>query len=299
MSVDSAGIEHLLVPFLIVDGGGLSYNAASRSYRGFAIFGVVDTLHPGSPPMKFAEPLKMQLTTTTGGRVSPLRLALSQTGMEDSVSIDSPAATAVRVRMSTDPTGVVIQIPIRKMTVSLRPLQPSIEGFGLATTEIRLTLPPEFGRNDTASVTLETTSAAVRPGEIDVVGTRISKVSVRSGIPGPDTIRAYISNELAGETVVTFRPPWTFLSALIVGLVLGAFARLMGAKRWRKLGNFGREFAKGAPFGIICAIGATLGIDWFDLKLDDAGAWIAIVFLTTLGSWAGAILLDRFFPPKA
>ena len=299
MSVDSAGVEHVLVPFLIVEGGGLSYNAASRTYRGSATFGVVDTLHQGSPPMRFAEPLRMQLTTTTGGRVSPIRLALAGTGTEESVSIDAPGATAVRVRLSTDATGVVIPIPILKMTVSLRPLQSSIEGFGLATTEIRLSLPSEFGRNDTASVTLETTSAPVSPGEIDVIGTHISKVHVRSGMPGPDTIRAYVSNELVGETVVTFKPPWVFISALLVGLVLGAFARLMGGKRWRNLGNVGREFAKGAPFGIIAAIGAALGIDWFNLKLDDGGAWIAVVFLTTLGSWLGAALLDRIIPPKA
>src|SRR5688500_7405832 len=46
LTVDSAGVERLLVPFFVLAGGGLTYDVASRTYRGVALVGVEDTLNP-------------------------------------------------------------------------------------------------------------------------------------------------------------------------------------------------------------------------------------------------------------
>src|SRR5687768_4908132 len=271
-TVDSLGVEHVLVPYFIVVGGGLEYHAASRTYRGIALVGVEDTLHPTSGPMPFPQPLRMQLTTTSGGTVSRFQLALTHTGLDyDSVTIEAPGATTVRVRTSTDQQGVLIPIPIRAMTVKMNPRQKAIQAFGLATTDIAVNLPRGFRRTDTTSITVSGTSSSPRPGTLELVGTTPSFVTIRSGMPGQDTITAYVDGEPAGETIVTFKPPWIFLSALLGGLLLGGLARFTGGKRLKKLKYLLRDLVRGAPFGVIVALGAALGLDWFGIKLDDPG----------------------------
>src|SRR3954468_2755205 len=48
MTVDSAGVERVLMPYFVILGGGLSYDVATRTYRGVALVGVEDTLHEGA-----------------------------------------------------------------------------------------------------------------------------------------------------------------------------------------------------------------------------------------------------------
>ena len=45
LTIDSAGVERVLIPYFVLASGGLTYDVPSRTYRGVAFVGVEDTLH--------------------------------------------------------------------------------------------------------------------------------------------------------------------------------------------------------------------------------------------------------------
>jgi hypothetical protein len=101
LTVDSAGVERLLVPFFILAQGRLSYDVRSRMYQGMALVGVEDTLHPTEGPVSLPRPLLLQITTTNGGSVSPLTLKIVHTGLEyDSIRIESPGRDSDSPRLT-------------------------------------------------------------------------------------------------------------------------------------------------------------------------------------------------------
>jgi hypothetical protein len=297
LSVDSAGVQRLLIPYFIISGGGLSYDVASRKYRGIALVGVEDSLHPNAGPVGLPKALQLQLTTTRGGRVTPLQLAIGHTGLDyDSVSIESNDSTTVRIRTGADLTGIIVPVPLQSMTVALIPQQKTLQGFGLATTEIAVTLPRGMARADTVDVAFSATSAPVRPASIRVTGAGTSTVRLRSGRPGPDSIRAYLDGVFVGETVVTFERPWAFVGATIAGIVLGGLARFFGAARRKRVKSLYWDVLKGSPFGLIAAAAGAIGLDLFHFKLDDPGTWIAVMLTAALGAWFGKGVIDRAAP---
>jgi hypothetical protein len=182
------------------------------------------------------------------------------------------------------------------MTLALIPQQRSLAGLGLSTTDITVALPRGMPRTATASVSFLATGAPVRPASVRVTGADVSTVRLRSGMPGADTIRAYIDGVLAGETVVVFAPPWSFLAATLAGILLGGSARFVAAKRRKRLGALSWDIVKGAPFGLLAAAAGAIGLDWLQLKLDDPGTWIAVMLTAALGAWLTSRLLQRALP---
>jgi len=292
LTIDSAGVERLLVPFFILASGGLTYDVASRTYRGVALVGVEDTLHADAS-VKLTRPLRMQLTTTTGGTVTPPTLAIDHTSLDYlSVSIESPDATNVRIRTGADPGGIVIPIPVRALSIAMIPQQPKLQGLGLATTDIAVSLPRGIPRGDTAIITFSSTSAPVRPSSIRLTGAEVGTVRLRSGIPGRDSISAFLDGVLVGGTGVEFVAPWVFLGAALTGIVLAGLGRFFGAKRRKRPRALTRDMVKGAPFGVLAAIAGAIGLDWLQLKIDDPAALPAIAITAALGAWLGSRLLD-------
>lgn len=299
LTIDSAGVERVLVPFFILASGGLTYDVASRTYRGVALVGVEDTLHANAG-VTLPRPLKMQLTTTSGGTVTPPTLAIGHTSLDyDSVRIESPDATNVRIRTGADPAGIVIPIPVRTLSIAMIPQQPTLQGLGLATTEIAISLPRGVARSDTAVITFSSTGAPVRPSSVRMSGAEVATVRLRSGIPGRDSISAYLDGVLVGGTVVTFVAPWVFLAAALTGIVMAGLARFFGAKRRKRASALTRDILKGAPFGALAAVAGAIGLDWVHLKLDDPAALPAIVVTAALGAWLGTRLLDGVAPRVA
>lgn len=294
LTVDSAGVERVLVPYFILDGGGLTYDVASRSYRGIALIGVEDTLHPGEGPVALPRALQLQLTATSGGTISPRALAIGHTSLVyDSVRIVSADSTAVRIQTGADREGIVVPIPVRAISVGMEPAQRSLPGLGLAATEIAVTLPRGMTRADTAAIVLSATRTPVHPRTVVVTGAAPSTVRLRSGLPGRDSIFALLDNVPVGATYVDFEPPWTFAGATIAGLLLGGFARFFGAKRRKRVRALGWDMLRGAPFGVIAAAASAVGLDLLQLRIDDPGTWIAIMLTAAIGAWVGSRLLDR------
>lgn len=296
LTLDSAGVERVLVPFFILTSGGLTYDVASRTYRGVALIGLEDTLH-ANVAVTLPRPLKLLLTTTSGGSVKPLELAIGHTSLDyDSVSIESPDSTNVKIRTGADPAGIIIPIPVRSMTVAMIPQQSTLQGLGLATTDIAISLPRGITRSDTATITFSSTGAPVRPSSVRTSGDVVPIVRLRSGLPGPDSISAYLDGVRVGGTVVTFVTPWSFLGSTLIGILLGGAARFFGGKRRKHARMLMRDIMKGLPFGVLAAIAGAIGLDWMHLKLDDPAALPAIVVTAALGAWLGSRLLDGAVP---
>jgi hypothetical protein len=294
LTVDSAGIERLLVPYFVILGGGLSYDVASRTYRGLALIGVEDTLHPGVDPVVLARPLRMQLAAASGGRVSPAQIAIAHTSLDyDSVRIESPDSTFVRIRTGADPTGIVIPVPVLGLAVALTPQQKALPGFGLATTDIDVALPRGMARTDTAVVSFSSTGSPVRPNRVRVSGAEGATVHFRSGLPGTNTIRAFIDGVEVGETDVVSTPPIAFLVATLFGILLSGAARFVSAKRRKAARALPWDIAKGAPFGLLASIAGAVGLDLANLKLGEPGALPAIMVTAAIGAWLGAKVFER------
>lgn len=294
--VDSAGVQRLLVPFFILRGGGLTYDIADRTYKGTAFVGVEDTLHHGEGPVLLPSPLQLMLATTDGGSVSPTNLGIRHTSLEyDSVRIESPDATVILLRTGADRVGITIPIPVRPLVASLVPDQRTLQAFGLATTEISVSLPRGMSRADTAVFTFSSTGAPVRPARLRVAGGSESTVRLRSGMPGPDSIRAYVDGVLVAETIVIMKPPWQFLQATLVGVLLGGAARW--APRRRKTARFlARDIVSGMPFGVIAATAMSVGLSLLPVSVEDPSAWVGVMVTAALGAWLGSPLLSRLSP---
>jgi hypothetical protein len=296
LTIDSAGVERVLIPYFVLASGGLTYDVPSRTYRGVAFVGVEDTLHT-DVTVTLVRPLKMQLTTTTGGSVTPPSLAITHTSLDyDSVRIESPDATNVRIRTGADPAGIVIPIPVRALSIGMIPQQPTLPGLGLATTDIAISLPRGVPRSDTAIITFSSTSSPVRPSTVRLTGAEVATVKLRSGIPGRDSISAYLDGVLVGGTSVEFVAPWAFLGAAVTGILIAGLARFFGAKRRKRASALTRDVLKGAPFGVLAAIAGAIGLDWMKLKIDDPAALPAIVITAALGRWLGTRLLEGVVP---
>ena len=294
LTVDAAGVERLLAPYFVLLGGGLTYDVRARLYRGVALVGVEDTLHPGAGTVPLARPLRLQLAATEGGTVSPAQLAIAHTSLDyDSVRIESPSPTQVRIRTGADPAGIVIPIPARALALALTPQQSRIEAFGLATTSISIALPPGVGPTDTAVVALRATRSPVRPSVVRVAGSTPAVVRLRSGAPGADTIHAFVDGVPAGSTIVTFAAPWTFLGATAAGVALGGLLRWAGAKRRKRLKALAWDVAKGAPAGLLAAAASAVGLDLLGLGLDEPGTAIAVLVTAALGAAVGSRIVDR------
>jgi hypothetical protein len=294
LTVDSSGTERILAPFFVLVGGGLSYDVQSRTYRGTALVGVEDTLHLNESSVVLPKPIKLQITTTSGGTVTPAQLAIGHTSLDyDSVRIESTDSTNIRIRTGADPAGILIRIPVRSLAVALIPGQTSLQAFGLGTTNITVSLPRGVGRADTAVVTFSSTKAPVHPASVRLSGGDAATLSLRSGLPGTDSIRAFLDGVEAGVTSVEFNAPWVFLGATIFGLLIGGSARFVSAKRRKKVRALSWDIVKGAPFGFIAAAGSAIGLDLLQLKIDDPGTVIACMLTAAIGAWVGTRVLDR------
>ena len=299
-TVDSSGVERVLAPFFVLVGGGLSYDVQSRTYRGTALVGVEDTLHLSEPSVVLPRPLRLQITTTSGGTVTPAALAIAHTSLDyDSVRIESTDSTNIRIRTGADPAGILIRIPVRSLTVGMIPQQTSLQAFGLGTTSISVSLPRGIARTDTAVVTFSSTKAPVHPASVRLSGAEAATVNLRSGLPGRDSIRAFLDGVQVGETYIDFNAPWMFLGATVFGVLLGGSARFVSAKRRKKVRALSWDVVKGAPFGFIAAAASAIGLDLLQLKVDDPGTAIAVAVTAAIGAWAGTKVLDRSAPAPA
>jgi hypothetical protein len=202
----------------------------------------------------------------------------------------------VRVQTAADPTGVLIPVPIYRPAVELSATPSVLQGLGLGTATIFVALPPGFSRADTITVRLRSPTLNIRPALLRVTPDGDNDATFRSASPGRHTITAEVDGMQVDSTDVSIVWPWLFFSAMLIGVFVGAWAALVGG-RAEKPRSFGAALVKAAPFGLITAVAAALGLDLLGLHLDDAGTWAAVWLFAALGAYVGERVLERFGAP--
>ncbi|MFL5606453.1 MAG: hypothetical protein ACJ8AD_08410 [Gemmatimonadaceae bacterium] len=292
LTVDSAGTVSVFVPRVVLQGGGLVYDAAARVFRGSAYVGIEDKGRLAAPPRELASPLAMLLTLSRAGDIAPAALAVKHTGLEYvPIQLSTRAADSLQlhVQATGDSAGVDVPLPIYTPHLSLHVAPRSIEGFGLATTQVSVALPPGLTSRDTVLVRLESPDLQLSPSSITAVANGSNTITVRSGMPGEHEITATADGMAPSSQSLRFAWPWVFVSAAIAGILLAGWARHSDNRRQ----SLGRALVKGAPFGLLAAIAAAIGIDLVGLKL--AGqplSWAAVALIAAFGAWLGRKVFD-------
>jgi hypothetical protein len=287
LTVDSAGTVSVFVPRVVLQGGGLIYDGAARLFRGSAYVGIEDKGRLAGPPRELASPLAMLLTLTRAGDIAPATLAVKHTGLDYvPIQVSTRAADSLQlhVQATGDSAGVDVPLPIYTPHLTLHVAPRAIEGFGLATTQLSVALPPGLTSRDTVLVRLESPDLQFTPSTINAAANGSNTITLRSGVPGAHEITAYADGMAPSAQSIRFAWPWLFLTAAAAGILLAGWARRSDNRRQ----SFSRAVAKGAPFGLIAAIAAAIGIDLVGLKL--AGqplSWAAVAVVAAFGAWVG------------
>lgn len=292
--LDSAGVTRLLKPYFALVGEGLTFNIAEDQFTGSALLGVEDSLHPLDASQKLLTPLRLLLNTTHGGRLSNLQFKINHTSQDyDSLGVSATDTTSIRLTTGADPVGIIFAVPLLKPKVTLRASSGTIEAFGIQTTNIIVSPPFGLGPKDEIKVVLTATGAAVHPETLVVSRGRSASARLRSAAPGTDSITASIGGADVGSVTVNFGFPWMFLSATLVGVLLGGLGRFVSAKRRKRITSLPWDIMKGLPFGVVAAAASTIGLDLVGLGIKEPGAWIAVMVIATAGSLLGQKILER------
>jgi hypothetical protein len=236
----------------------------------------------------------LQLSLRRPGDIVPNSLSIEHTSLEyDSVAISARDSVTVHIRTATDPTGVLVSVPIYRPTIALSVSPSALQGLGLGTATVSAALPPGFSRADTITVRLRSQTLNIRPALLRVTPDGSNDATFRSALPGRHSITAEIDGMEADSTEVSIVWPWLFASAMLLGIVVGAWALLAGA-RTEKPRSYRAALVKAAPFGFISAVAAALGLDLLGLHLDDANTWSAVWLFAAIGAYVGERLLERY-----
>jgi hypothetical protein len=287
LTVDSAGTVSVFVPRVVLQSGGLVYDGVAHVFRGSAYVGIEDKTRLAAPPRDLASPLAMLLTLSKPGDIVPATLAVRHTGL-DYVPIQLSARVGdslqLHVQATGDSAGVDVPLPIYTAHLTLHVAPRTIEGFGLATTQLSVALPAGLTSRDTVLVRLDSPDLQVSQISITAVANASNTITLRSGMPGAHEIIASADGMAPSAQSIRFAWPWLFLTAAAAGILLAAW----GKRSDDGTQSFGGALAKGAPFGLIAAIAAAIGIDLVGLKL--AGqplSWAAVALIAAFGAWLG------------
>lgn len=252
----TGGTGMLLVPVVIVEGGGLRYR--DGAFRGSIRVGVEDSLQTGS-----AVPLP-----------SPIRFFVSGTAdsihrpdtVVDHTNLPFPAIALVEaspgpvvslnVRSTLHTDGVGVDIPVHLDTLALDASPRSVQGMGLE--EVRLLLgPAPSGAGVAVRLVADQGNLAENVVRLSPDGT--AETTLRSSWIGTSTITARGVAFAEAQTTIDFVFPWLFLAVALVGGALGGLAAWL-QKKQSKAAWF-RRVGSGAVLGLVAAVLYAVGVN--------------------------------------
>lgn len=277
-------------------GGGLRYDADARRFRGTVLIGLEDSTRRSEQVQ--LSPVEIEFTTDAD-EVTPQRVRIAHTNIpfvEVQVRALDPGDTvSLHIRPVFDPDGQHAPLPVVRPAITIDPSPARIQGFGLETTTLTVTLPPAVGAPPVAIAlsadpgALDTTLLAIAAGGVGV--TRLRSVGT-----GAAVVRARFGSVASGETSVMFVFPWPFLVAAVLGGAAGAVLR---ARRPRdkpgRLRLFPIDLLVGALTGVVVAAAYAVGVNVLGLTLSVRVGEAAVFVLAVVGGYRGApgVLRER------
>jgi hypothetical protein len=156
----------------------------------------------------------------------------------------------------------VVTASARFASLTLSPDQASIPGFGIGTAQLTLVRSAEDGRalSDARELPFLLSSSCGRFDRSDstiLPKSSRTNVELRSSWFGECEVTASADGVLAAPVKLRFTIPWSYLSSIGIGALMGTWARAI----W-KPERTRREIVGGFLVGVILALGAFVGIGY-------------------------------------
>ncbi len=258
------GTGMLLVPVVMVEGGGLRYDPASGTFQGSIRVGVEDSLQRAGS-VNLPNPISF-LVTGSADAIAPRDLSIGHTNLPfATVSLEdaTPEGTLLlNVRTTLHPDGVDIEIPIDRDDLILEASPTRVQGMGLEQATLTLG-PAPSGMG--AAVQLAADHGNLADSEVRLSADGTSRTTIRSYWVGTSTVTTRSVPFRNAQTTVEFVFPWLFLTIALIGGAVGGTAAWALKKRGAKAPGPGPKYlpylGSGMLLGLIATVAYAVGIN--------------------------------------
>ncbi|WP_116811342.1 hypothetical protein [Steroidobacter cummioxidans] len=278
----------------VVGRTGLTFDAAKSSYKGtfaVALQNLDDSLDRGV--LHDAVTIAVIAAGASAFNPSPVKVARLSEWSDVEVWVADPPPRKYRVSVSAGPNdpGNSLELDVSRPRAALRAASTSILGWGLGTTRLYVASRGNGG----AWVQLSTDNGSLDPASIQLDSAGNAVTTLRSDVSGNASIAVDPLLWDAEHVVITFRAPYYFLLAAILGGLLGAFLRGRGRRKWVQ------ALAIGIGTALLMTVGQAVGFNaWIATALGSntlATSGEAVVFF--LGAIAALIGVSVLLRPAA
>lgn len=259
---------------------GLRFKQQSQRFDGELAVGLRNRQKPDDRSL-LVEPVKL-LIRADADEVTPAELEIKQLGepLRVLIGVSNPTSPfEISARTLLD-DGDTIDMPISRPSLTIEPVRPTIEGWGLGKTLIQvqaqgLDHPEKF------SVGLSTTQGEVSPTPITLQPDGRATAELRSDSTGTATVRVTGAPLQAAATQVSFVTPWRFLIAALLGAAVGWFLRTRGRSKSV------RSVALAIAAAAVLLVAYMIGIRWMQwTPAAQIGEALAF-FIGAMGAYLG------------
>ena len=282
-----------------VAGGGLNLREDANGFEGQIFVGIEDKDNP-TGTRTLGRQVQF-LVTANADSVDPSAMTIEHANLPYKPVLirTSRAATSVTVRVRPDfePKGFEIEIDAMRPRLTVSASPPSIQGFGLETTEIRVGVADALVKPG-VSVNLNAGGGRLSSSELVLGPAGTAVASLRSGGVGKvDVLASHPFLASAEPRVVTFLFPWAFATAVTLGGAIGGVLRY-GVPKRRK----GKRVTVaplvwhglfGVLAGVVVATAYAIGINLLNVQPNAIAGEALMFVLAALGALASSARLVR------
>ena len=268
------------------------------AFRGEVVLALIDTLKPERSD-SLDTPIWFRVSAVGGATVTPRDIQVRHASLPP-VSARITATTAgdsVRVRVLPALTGEPIEvlIPVSRPGIQLKATTSTLPGFGLAQTDLKVTLPVEAGRTR-RDVTLSARLGTPEPSGLTLRGDSVGSVKIRSTGVGRDTVFATSGPFKSNPLELTYAAPVSFLIAAVLGGLVGSFVAASGAKRRGGRTSKPAYFVSGIASALLFAVMTAIGVNVTGVDVPPGAAEAGVFVVASLGAILGLPGLARALP---
>lgn len=280
VTVDRSGTQVLTLSIRVAaEGGGLTFNEATKDFSGDVLIGIEDSARRNEQ-IALGRPMELQITSDAG-RVEPQTIRIAHTNIpwqRVKLVARSPRDTVhVVIRAVFAPDGHAAPILVDRPRIEVRPAAANIQGLGLEAVRVTVTV-PQFLRGDTVTLTLWSDNGGLDASTLRIPPSGTAEVGLRSSGLGRNTIHAEISGIALGQAPIRYTLPWPFLLAAVLGGVLGTLIR----RREKRLAR--ADFVAGIVAGLFSAVAYAIGLNVTGIDLNVRVGEAAVLVVATLGA---------------
>jgi len=282
-----------LRPFVV--GDPLQYTG--MAFRGSVALGLVDTLQPDRAD-SLPTPIWFHVSSDAGD-ARPQDLAIRHTSLPPYSSVITAASPGDSVRVLVQPaltlTPIATWLAVRRTLLQLEPATSRIPGFGLAATELHVSLPTEAGTTK-RDVIVTARRGVPRPSVLSLAGGESGVSVIRSSGVGRDTVIATSGQLRSGPLELAYAWPFAFFVAALLGGVVGSLMDAAAVRRRGTPASRRAYVASGLAAGVFAAVAMVIGLNVTGTSLPETSGEAVAFVVAALGTVLGLRGLKRALP---